>query len=180
VSWDTGKTSNGIHVITATARDAAGNTATANVTVQVSNTGIPIGGLLGATLDSNTKFQVQQNGISSLIACATCYFAGPSDLMQGQVLEVRLRAGSSPQTADVVILKQQAVDGSITQVGTNQFTLQPAATYLPQSIVVITGTATNMNGMTPQDGQKVCVRGILLKDSSAGGPTLVATIVELQ
>jgi hypothetical protein len=181
VDWDTSKASNGIHTIIATARDSAGNTAMANVSVQVNNGGLSTGGLMGVAMDSGTKFQVQQNGISTLISCATCWFAGPSDMLTGQVLEVRLRAGTSPSTADVIVLKQQSIDGSITQVGTNQFTLQPSASYLPATITVITGSATNLNGVTPQVGQKVAVRGILLKRSSpSGGPSLIATIVELQ
>ena len=79
-----------------------------------------------------------------------------------------------------MILKQQTIDGSITQVSTNQFTLQPSASYLPATVVVITGSATNLNGLTPQVGQQISVRGILLKNSPSGGPTLIATIVELQ
>jgi formaldehyde-activating enzyme involved in methanogenesis len=181
VAWDTSGSTNGIHTIIATARDAAGNSSIDNVTVQVSNGTMSSGGLLGAAMDSSTKFQVQQNGISSLISCVTCWFAGPSDLLLGQVLEVRLRAGASPATADVVILKQQTIDGTISQVGTNQFTLQPSATYLPTTVQVITGSSTNFNGVTPQVGQQISVRGILLKKTSAsGGPTLLATIVELQ
>ncbi|PYY19302.1 MAG: hypothetical protein DMG60_04840 [Acidobacteria bacterium] len=180
VTWDSGAVSNGIHLIIATARDAAGNTSVDSINVQVSNAGMSSGGLLGTMLDSNTKFQVQQNGISTLFSCVTCWFAGPSDLLPGQVLEVRLRAGASPSAADVVILKQQTIDGSITQVGTNQFTLQPSASYLPATVVVITGSATNLNGLTPQVGQQIAVRGILLKNSPSGGPTLIATIVELQ
>ena len=180
VAWDTSGVSNGIHVIIATARDAAGNTSIDNMNVQVSNSGMSSGGLLGTLLDTNTKFQVQQNGISTLISCVTCWFAGPSDLLPGQVLEVRLRAGASPDVADVVVLKQQTIDGSITQVGNSQFTLRPSDSHLPTSVIVITGNATNLNGVTPAVGQQISARGILLKNSPSGGPTLIATIVELQ
>ncbi|MBV9145036.1 MAG: hypothetical protein JO065_03915 [Acidobacteria bacterium] len=181
VTWDTTGVPNGIHNITVNARDALGNTATSTSSFQVSNGSMPSGGFLGAMLDSSTKFQVQPNTASSLISCPTCWFATASDLLPGQVVEVRLRAGSSPTTADVVILKLQTIDGSIMQVGTNQFTLQPSATYLPTSVTVILGSSTNMNGVTPQVGQSVSVRGILFnKVSASGGPTLAATIVELQ
>jgi hypothetical protein len=95
-------------------------------------------------------------------------------------LEVRLRAGTSPSTADVVILKEQTIDGSITQVGSNQFTVQPSGTYLPATVTVVTSSSTNLNGVNPQAGQKVSVRGILLKNNPSGAPTLIATIVELQ
>ncbi|MBV8205701.1 MAG: hypothetical protein JO041_02835 [Acidobacteria bacterium] len=180
VSWDTSTAADGVHVITAIARDAAGNTAATNVNVQVNNSQVQSGELMGVVLDTSTKFQVQQNGISTLIACATCWFGAPADLMAGQALEVRLRANTSPDTADTVILKQQTIDGTIAQVGTNQFTLKPSAPYLPASVVVITGAATNFNGLSPQTGQSVSARGILLKNSSSGGPTLIAVAVELQ
>ena len=45
VSWNTGTVTNGLHTISATATDTSGNTATASVTVAVSNT-VPVQGLV--------------------------------------------------------------------------------------------------------------------------------------
>ena len=53
ISWTTGATSNGAHVLTAVARDAAGRTATATRSVTVSNTG----GGTALTIDGNQRFQ---------------------------------------------------------------------------------------------------------------------------
>ena len=65
ISWTTTATTNGTHQLTATARDAAGHTASATRSVTVSNTGGGGGGV-ALTIDGNQRFQTMDGfGVSA-------------------------------------------------------------------------------------------------------------------
>lgn len=185
VVWDTTKTANGTHIVSAVARDAAGNKATSSVTVTVANTTTPPGSAAGVGVDVNTKYVVELKELAPLVACASCWFATASDVMPGQALEIRVRPATNPAIADQVILKQGTLDGTVSSVGTNQFVLTPAAGNLwPASVTVTTGSVTIFTGFASstgpvQAGQKVSVRGLLFK-STPSGVQLVAGGVELR
>jgi hypothetical protein len=183
VNWNTTTAANGAHTLSAIARDAAGNKATATVNVIVTN--IPPTSALGMGVDSSTQFKVELQALAPLVSCASCWFAAATDVMAGQTLEIRVRPASNPAIADQVILKQGTVDGNVITVGTNQFLIQPAAgTVWPGSITVVTGSVTTFTGFASatgpvQSGQKVSVRGLLFK-STPNGVQLIASSVLLR
>jgi hypothetical protein len=190
--WDTSKVGNGTHTITAVARDTAGNTSSSSVSVQVSNS-VPVasgakpGTKVAAAIDGATQFRVQANELSGAVAaCSACRFESAADLINGQTTEVRLRPGSTSPVAEMVILKQGALDGTVMSVGTNQFVLQLPAGPGPSSVLVLfTPGVTdfdNFAGPTAslQPGQAVAVRGLLFKSGPQGGPTLVSSMVHLR
>lgn len=80
VSWNTTSVSNGSHVLTAVARDAAGNTTTAStVTVTVSNSGIGVGLVAAYNFNEGTGTSVNDlsgNGNLGSISQATWYTTG--------------------------------------------------------------------------------------------------------
>lgn len=190
--WNTSKAGNGTHTITAVARDTAGNTSSSSVSVQVSNS-VPVasgakpGTKVAAAIDGATQFRVQANELSGAVAaCSACRFESAADLINGQTTEVRLRPGSTSPVAEMVILKQGALDGTVMSVGTNQFVLQLPAGPGPSSVLVLfTPGVTdfdNFAGPTAslQPGQAVAVRGLLFKSGPQGGPTLVSSVVHLR
>jgi hypothetical protein len=190
--WDTSKITNGAHTITAVARDAVGGTSSASVSVKVSNS-VPIssgakpGTKVVAAIDGATQFRVQAGELSGAVAaCSACRFESAADLINGQTTEVRLRSGNASPVADLVILKQGALDGTVMSVSSNQFVLQMPAGPGPSSVLVLfTPGVTefdNFPGPTAnlEPGQAVAVRGLLFKSGPQGGPTLVASIVQLR
>ncbi|MBZ5531483.1 MAG: hypothetical protein LAO20_08625 [Acidobacteriia bacterium] len=185
VAWDTTKTANGTHTVSAVARDAAGNKTTSSVTITVANTTTPPGSAAGVGVDVNTKYVVELKELAPLVACASCWFATANDLIAGQTLEIRVRPATNPAVADQVILKQGTLDGTVSSVGANQFVIAPAAGNLwPATVTVTTGSVTIFSGFAGptgpvQAGQKVSVRGLLFK-STPSGVQLVASGVELR
>ena len=181
-TWNSTKASNGTHTLGAIARDAAGNKATASVSVTVSN--VPPTSALGVGVDPSTQFKVELREVAPLVSCSSCWFGAAADMMPGQTLEIRMRPGTNPAIADQVILKEGTVDGTVASVGTNTFTLQSTSgTVWPASITVTTGTVTTFTGFANptgpvQTGEKVSVRGLLFK-STPSGVQLVASAVEL-
>jgi hypothetical protein len=181
-TWNSTTVANGAHTLSAIARDAAGNKATASISITVSN--VPPTSALGVDVDASTQFKVELRELAPLVACASCWFGAATDMMPGQTLEIRVRPATSPAIADQVILKEGTVDGTVASVGTNTFVIQPASgTVWPASITVTTGTVTTFTGFASatgpvQTGQKVSVRGLLFK-STPGGVQLVASDVEL-
>ncbi|HET6935726.1 MAG TPA: hypothetical protein VFI72_12865, partial [Candidatus Angelobacter sp.] len=181
-TWDTTKAANGAHTLGAIARDAAGNKTTATVSITVSNSVTPPGSTGGIGVDVNTTYAVELKELAPMVTCASCWFSTANDVMQGQTLEIRVRAGTNPEIADQVILKQGTIDGTVSSVGTNQFVLTPAAGNLwPATVTVVTSsTVTQFTGLTnPAVGQKVSVRGLLFK-STPSGVQLIASAVELR
>jgi Big-like domain-containing protein/galactose oxidase-like protein len=181
-TWDTTKVTNGAHTLSAIARDAAGNKTTASVSVTVSNSVTPPGSTGGIGVDVNTTYAVELKELAPMVTCASCWFSTANDVMQGQMLEIRVRAGTNPEIADQVILKQGTIDGTVSSVGTNQFVLTPATGNLwPTTLTVVTSsTVTQFTGLTnPAVGQKVSVRGLLFK-STPSGVQLIASAVELR
>ena len=186
ITWDTTKAANGTHTVGAIARDAAGNKTTATVSVTVANSLTPPGSAAGVGVDVNTKYSVELKELAPLVSCASCWFSTANDVMPGQALEIRVRPGTNPQVADQVILKQGAVDGTVSSVGTNQFVITPPTGNLwPTTLTVITSsTVTQFQGFASasgpvQAGQKVSVRGLLFK-STPSGVQLIAGTVELR
>jgi len=182
ISWDTTAATNATHTLTATARDAAGNKTTATVSVIVGNITITAGGV---GTDANTKYVVDVGTLSSMIACSSCWFSKSTDVVAGQTLEIRVRPGTNPAVADQVILKEGALDGTVTSTSTNQFVLQtPAGGIWPASVTVQTGNVTQFLGFATatgpvQTGQKLSVRGLLFK-STPQGILLVAESIQLR
>ena len=210
VSWNTATASNGVHGLTAVVTDKSNVSATSNpVVVTVSNsagtgTGSAGGSGGGATgvgqftallpgsstkagLDNNTIFQVDAQDLASAVsACTACTFRAVTDLLPGQTTEVQLHtpvSGSTALGANVITLKQGAINGIVVSTGNNEFVIQTTDGSLwPSSILVITSRVTDfMNASGPvqtiQAGQAVAVRGLLFKNGPQGGPTLVARIV---
>lgn len=184
-TWDTTKSTNGAHTLSAIARDAAGNKTTATVTVTVANSTTPPGSATGVGVDASTTYSVELKELAPLVTCASCWFSTSNDVMSGQSLEIRVRPGSNPKVADQVILKQGAMDGTVSSVGTNQFVITPAAGNVwPATVTVTTGSVTIFTGFASatgpvQVGQKVSARGLLFK-STPSGVQLVAGSVELR
>jgi len=183
-TWDTTKASNGAHTLAAVARDAAGNKTTATVSVTVANNVTPPGSTSGIGVDASTTYSVELKELASMVACASCWFSTANDVMPGQSLEVRVRAGSNPQVADQIILKQGSIDGTVSSVGSNQFVLTPAAGNLwPANLTVVTSrTVTQFEGFSNGSvaaGQKVSVRGLLFK-STPSGVQLIAGAVQFR
>ncbi len=188
VPWDTTLVSNGSHTLQATARDAAGKTATAAVLVQVNNAPATpaIGTKSSTAIDTLTQFSVQMDDLSSAVAsCSGCQFLTLSDLTPGQSTLVILRSSTATPTADRVVLQQGALNGTIVSVSGNQFTLQPLGNPAPASVLVmITTGLTDLEGFSGSPavvatGQTVAVRGLLFKSGPQAGPTLIARQVEL-
>jgi hypothetical protein len=147
--------------------------------------GPPIGSAVTAAISSSTKFQIDVQDLSSAVAaCTTCSFQSAADLMAGQTTEVQLVAPGSNPSANVISLKQGAVNGSVTVVGTNQFVIQTSdGSPWPSSILVLTSGATeflNFSGSPAavKVGQSVAVRGLLFKSGPQGGPTIVARRIQ--
>jgi hypothetical protein len=193
MSWDTTMVSNGSHTITAVATDTASNTNSASETVTVDNstsTSPPLpspGNLGGATITANTQFIVDaQNLAGALNDCTGCQFQSSSDLIPGQTLEVRLVSGATTPTALAIVLHPGTLNGTVTSIGTNQFTLLPApGSPAPSAVLVLTPPNVTVfegfasSGATVQVGQTVAVRGLLFKSGPQAGPTLLAGKVVL-
>jgi hypothetical protein len=137
-------------------------------------------GPYSAMVDSATTFSTQVDGVNTIFACPDCYFRSSADIMPGQTVEVRLRAGATSPTAAVVVLKQGTIDGQITAVQSDGFVFLPFNfVFGGQSLKVLTGSATLFEGLSsPSVGEKVAVRGLLLR-SVPGGPAIVAKQVAL-
>jgi len=122
--------------------------------------------------------------LAPLVTCATCFLAA-TDVLPGQTLEIRVRPATNPPVADQVMLKQGSIDGTVASVNGNQFVLQPApGTVWPASITVITGSVTQFTGFASATGpvaagQKVSVRGLLMK-ATPSGVQLIAGGVQLR
>ena len=188
VSWNTTLVTNGSHTLQATARNAAGKTASAVLLVQVNNAPPtpPVGAQSSTAIDALTQFSVQMDDLSSAVAvCSGCQFLTSADLAPGQSTVVILRTGTAAPTADRVILHQGALQGTIMSVSSNQFTLQPLGNPAPASVsVIITTGLTDLEGFSGSPavvatGETVAVRGLLFKSGPQGGPTLIARQVEL-
>ena len=180
-TWDTSNAGSGPHIITATATDTSGNSATATVTVQIASRVIT--NPSGFTIDSNTQFSVETDDLTSILSCPTCYFSTATDLILGQTVEVRFRAGTT-NTLDSIVLQQGTVSGTVTSSLGLNFVMQASDAILgQQSVTVDVGTVTQYigaaQGATLAVGQKVAVRGLLLKTGQSNGPTLVAKQIEL-
>jgi len=196
-SWDTTTATNGVHFLTAVVKDKANVTVTSNpVVVTISNGGGGTGG--GGTapppgtsattgIDSNTKFQVDAQDLTSAVAaCVSCSFRSAADLVAGQTTQVQLRTpvSATAPLANVIALRQGALNGTVTSVGTNQFVIQTTdGSPWPSSILVLTSSVTeflNFSGSpaTVQVGQSVAVRGLLFKSGPQSGPTLIARRVQ--
>jgi hypothetical protein len=81
MSWDTTKSANGSHVLTAVARDAAGNTATsAGVTVNVSNLTAPT--VQNVVWTNLVNVTATGNSIQKTGGCSWCDDAGPISSQQ--------------------------------------------------------------------------------------------------
>lgn len=183
VSWDTTTASNGSHTVSAIARDAAGNKSTASVTVTVSNSPPPAT-TAGVGVDATTRYVIETKELAPLVTCTTCFQAA-TDLIPGQTLELRVRPGTNPAVADQVILKQGSIDGTVASVSGSTFVLQPATgTVWPASVTVVTGNVTLFTGFANSSGpvavgQKVSVRGLLMK-ANPSGAQLIASSVQLR
>jgi Kelch motif/HYDIN/CFA65/VesB-like, Ig-like domain len=141
----------------------------------------------GAALTSNTQFSLEPEDLASaLSSCVGCQFQSASDLLPGQQLEVTLESGASTPTAAAVILRLGTLNGTVTTVATNQFTIQLVkGTAGPSSLLVLAPPGiTSYQGFSSssgpaQVGQVVAVRGLLFKSGPQGGPTLLAERVVL-
>ena len=135
-------------------------------------------------MDASTTYSVELKELASMVTCASCWFSTANDVMPGQSLEVRVRAGTNPQVADQIILKQGTIDGTVTSIGTNQFVITSAAGNLwPANLTVVTSsTVTQFEGFSTGSvaaGQKVSVRGLLFK-STPSGVQLIAGAVQFR
>ena len=180
VLWNTSSVGNGAHTLAAIARDVSGNSVSASIQVNVSNTGAPA--ILGTKTDANTHFAVDVKGLSSLIACANCMFQTAADMMAGQAVDVMLRPGTNPPVADQVTLRDVAIDGYVRSVQGTQLSFSPQSRLWPSSITVVFGSATDMQNFsqTIQAGNRVTILGLLFKSGLGGGPTLVARKIALR
>ena len=190
VSWDTSRASNGPHTLQAIARNSAGTISSTSMVVQSDNSGSSPAPRPGskaiAAVDSLTKFTIQGNELTPLIAnCSECQFKSQSDLIAGQTTVVLLRTGSATPVADEIILHHGVLNGTITSVGMDQFEMQVQGTPGPGAVLVLT-----TNGITDYEnfpggssdlkiGQKVAIRGLLFKSGPKSEPTVVARNVEL-
>jgi len=149
------------------------------------SSGPPVGSSVMAAITASTKFQIDVQDLASAVAsCTTCSFQSAADMIGGQTTEVQLVAAGGNPAASVVSLKQGAVNGTVTSVGTNQFVIQTTdGSPWPSSILVLTSSVTeflNFSGSpaTVQVGQSVAVRGLLFKSGPQSGPTLIARRVQ--
>jgi Galactose oxidase, central domain/Cep192 domain 4 len=141
----------------------------------------------GAVITSNTQFSSEPEDLASaLSACTGCQFQGSSDLLPGQELQVTLESGTSTPTAASVTLRLGTLNGTVTAVGTNQFSLQllKGAAGPSTALVLAPSGVTSYSGFSSssgpvQVGQVVAVRGLLFKSGPQGGPTLLADRVVL-
>lgn len=183
LAWNTTTAVNGSHTLSAVARDAAGNKATASVTITVANSPPPAS-VLGIGVDSSTRYLIETKELSPIVTCLSC-FQGATDVIAGQTLEIRVRPASNPSVADAVILKQGSIDGTVASVSGSTFVLQPASgTAWPANITVLFGNVTQFVGFASANGpitagQKVSVRGLLMK-ASPSGVQLIAGSVQLR
>ncbi len=137
---------------------------------------VDVGSVLTVTMDGNTNFRIDNDGVS----ISGLNFAGSSDLMVGQTVEVEKASGSSDTSplAKRVTLKKGSISGKVsgTPSGTD-FRLGNLSNLFPASgIIVRTMPETEFEGVSGlaalADGRSVSVRGWLFKTS--GDPVLVA------
>lgn len=139
--------------------------------------------MYSVSVDSQTVFSAQTDDVQSIFACPECYFRNTADIMSGQTIEVKLRSGASAPTADRVILKQGTIDGQIASIEGSSYMLIPFnPIFAGQALTVVTAGATVFENFpansSPAVGNKVAVRGLLLRSAPAG-PTVVAKQVSL-
>jgi len=145
----------------------------------------PVGSSSVVAINSSTQFHVDvQDLVSAVAGCSGCSFVSPADMITGQTTEVQLVASDTTPVANVLTLKQGAINGTVASVGTNQFVVQTTdGSPWPSSILVLTSSVTeflNFSGSPAavQVGQTVAVRGLLFKSGPSGGPTLIARRVQ--
>ncbi len=168
----------GTHTITVSVNSSAG-ASMASISVTVDNSPA----LGDAVVDSSTIFSVQVPNNTTGTPCAQCSFASASDLIPGQTIEIRRRAGSNPPSAAEVVLKQGSISGTIANTSGSSFTMQPNHALLKGiTVQVVTDSSTLLEGF-PTSGfaaaQKVVVRGFLYKGVNTGTAILVARQVKL-
>jgi hypothetical protein len=149
--------------------------------------GLDVGNLVTVTVQSGAEFRIKEDGLN---VSSSLFFASPADLMVGQNIQVRLRAGSSGMSVmtDRVRLRMSRFTAKVKSKSGDTFivgnlpSLFTSANPPVNEIEVRTSAQTNFNNVgnvgALNVGNTVSLRGLLFK--TAGDPVLVASKVRLR
>jgi hypothetical protein len=203
-AWDSSTTSNGLHTLSAVARDAAGNRATATINVNVSNTSSTLSGIVaaygfnegsgsttkdssgqgnggtlsGATWTPNGKFgsALSFDGTSAWVTVAD---ANSLDLTTGMTIEAWINPTSGTGWRAVAL--KETLGGLAYALYSANNSSRPDAYVHTTSDMGVTGTAAiPLNAWThlavTYDGAslRMYVNGILVKTTAAPGAAVVS------
>lgn len=142
----------------------------------------PASDLLDVTVDANTDFRIDDDGLS----LTTSFFDDPRDLDVGQKVEVDpVGSLATSITAEKIKLKDQTIRGTVNGTPTPPtFELDPASGLFPDpSITVETSSNTEFDGVAGvsglASGRTVRVRGLLFR-TGADQQSMVAKKVRAE